>query len=96
MIEVKVIEIRFMEDSVWEGSYAAHYEGETTYEWDTATEAADFITRQGLTFSATGGSWAANPDGSVIIDYATGEREEVSAHVTASVEDMDMIMDMVG
>jgi hypothetical protein len=42
---------------------------------------AALIRQHGLTFAASGGGWAADPDGSRIIDYATGEREEVSAHL---------------
>ena len=38
---------------------------------DTLDEAVDVITREGLTFTATGADWAANPDGSVIVDYAS-------------------------
>lgn len=49
----------------------------------TAAELAREIRKEGLTFDASGGEWAANPDGSCVSNYATGERCEVSAHLPA-------------
>ena len=43
-------------------------------------EAIDLIRKEGLTFAASGNTWASNPDGSRCIDYATGMEEEVSIH----------------
>lgn len=54
----------------------------TVYEGVSARVAADLIRSEGLTFSATGNEWAANPDGSYISNYATGERCETSAHLS--------------
>jgi hypothetical protein len=50
-------------------------------ECEDVAEAVRVIRDAGLTFGATGGGWAANPDGTTITDYATGEREDVSAHL---------------
>ena len=47
----------------------------------TVEEAVRVIQREGLTFAATGNDWAANPDGTIITDYATAEREETTAHL---------------
>lgn len=46
----------------------------------TAREAVDLIRREGLTFE--GSDWAYHPDGSQIIDYAEGLREETTAHLS--------------
>lgn len=48
----------------------------------SAREAVDLIDRAGLSFAATGNDWAADPDGSYVSDYATGERTETSAHLS--------------
>lgn len=48
----------------------------------TAVEAAERIVREGLSFAATGSDWAADPDGSYISDYATGERTAKTAHLS--------------
>lgn len=84
-MQVKVITVSFMESDVWEGSLPREcYENarEDVYDVDNVQEAVDIIKREGLSFKATGAEWAGNPDGSVIVDYATGKREEVSAHLT--------------
>jgi hypothetical protein len=81
---VKVISVSFLEDEVWEGDIPrACYENATVaeFECDTVEEAVRVIQFEGLTFAATGNDWAANPDGSVISNYATGEREEITAHI---------------
>lgn len=38
------------------------------------------IRAAGLNFSASGNDWAAHPDGSTCVDYATDRREEITAH----------------
>lgn len=66
-------------------TFDAEFFGGEPYE--TVTEWAVRIIRQeGLTFEATGSDWAANPDGSTIVDYMAGEREEVSAHLSGFTE----------
>ena len=81
---VKVTTITFLEDDIYEGSLPREvYDAARTdeYEVDDIDEAVRVLTREGLTFAATGTDWAANPDGSYISDYATGERREVTAHL---------------
>ena len=81
---VRIIRVRFLEDDVYEGGIPqASYDNavEEEYECETAYDAVCRIREHGLTFEATGTDWAANPDGSTIIDYATAEREEVTAHL---------------
>lgn len=77
--------VRFLEDDVHDGDVHPDDKRTDVEAWEagelTAREAVDRIRREGLTFAATGGSWAADPDGSRIVDYGTGEREEVSAHL---------------
>lgn len=83
-MQVKVITVSFFEDDVFEGSLPreaydnAHV---VMHDVENVQEAVDLIKREGLSFKATGTGWAANPDGSVIVDYSTGEREEVTAHL---------------
>ncbi len=48
--------------------------------FDTVAELVAAVRRDYVRFDATGNLWAADPDGSQIIDYATGEREAVSWH----------------
>jgi hypothetical protein len=81
---VKIIRVRFLEDECFAGSIPQKcYDAAVieNYEADDIEEAVRAITREGLTFSSTGSDWAGNPDGTVIVDYATAEREEVSAHL---------------
>jgi hypothetical protein len=81
---VKVITVSFLEDEVWEGSIPRKCYDEARveeYEVDSVEDAIKVIEREGLSFTATGTDWAANPDGSYIANYATGERHEVTAHI---------------
>lgn len=83
-MQVKVITVTFMEDEIFEGSIPQEcYDNADVdiYNVEDAGEAADIIRDLGLSFSASGASWASNPDGSTIVNYARGEREEVSAHL---------------
>lgn len=69
----------------------------TVHEGLSAREAAELIQSEGLTFSATGNDWAANPDGSYVSDYVTGERCETSAHLSGFPDRVvDAIMAVVG
>jgi len=82
---VRIIRVTFLESDVYEGSIpASAYEDavEEEYVCDHWMDAVNRLQCEGLTFSATGNDWAANPDGSVIVDYATGRREEVTAHLS--------------
>jgi hypothetical protein len=81
---VKILRVRFLEDECFAGSIPQHcYDNARVeeYEADDIEEAVRAITREGLTFSATGSDYAANPDGTRITDYATAEREETTAHL---------------
>lgn len=71
----------FTEEEVWEGDAPRTVETEV-HDGLTAREAADMLTREGLTFAATGNDWAADPDGSRIVNYGTGLREETSGHLS--------------
>ena len=54
-----------------------------TLTYDTVGELVAAVRRDYVTFSATGCDYAADPDGSTIIDYAAGARESVSWHFDA-------------
>ncbi len=74
--------VHFLEADVCDGDSPRDDTRTSVHDDLTAVEAARLIYRKGLTFEATGGVWAANPDGSRIVDYATGERVEESAHLS--------------
>ena len=97
---VKIIRVRFLEDEVYEGSIPMKSFDNAiveSFECDDIDEAVRAITREGLTFAATGADWAAHPDGSQIIDYATAEREDVTAHIESfSDDDAALIVERVG
>ena len=97
---VRITTVTFLEDEVFEGDIPREcYEAARTeeYEVDDIDEAVRVIEREGLTFAATGNEWAANPDGSTIVNYATAEREEVTAHLRGfSDADTDAIIERVG
>ena len=50
------------------------------YVFDSVTELVEAVRRDGVTFEASGTHYAIDPEGSYVIDYATGEREAVSWH----------------
>lgn len=80
------VEIRDEDGDVVDLVDIPHDDDHTTAEvWEAgelaAAEVVQLIRREGLTFEASGGAWAADPDGSSIINYGTGEREEVTAHL---------------
>lgn len=78
---VTIHRMRFLEDDIRDGD-VPRGDVETVSAECTASEAARLISDAGLTFAATGGNWAANPDGSYISNYATAERVEESAHLS--------------
>jgi len=82
---VRITRVQFFEADVYDGSIPQEcYENavEDEFQCDCVDDAVRHIQSEGLTFEATGSDWAANPDGSVIVDYATGRREEVTAHLS--------------
>jgi len=58
----------------------SHCADDETHEFETVSDLVAAVRRDYVTFDATGSDWATDPDGSQIIDYATGERETVSWH----------------
>lgn len=80
---VNVYRTFFLEDEIVDGDYygAPHTHTDSDHMIGTASELARWIRADGLTFAASGGEWAADPDGSYVTDYRTGERCETSAHL---------------
>jgi hypothetical protein len=97
---VRIIEVRFLEDDVYDGGIPqASYDNATVtdYDCDDVDDAVRILTREGVTFAATGNDWAANPDGSTITNYATAERTETTGHLFGfSDADFDVIIERVG
>lgn len=78
---VKVYRTYFLEDEVYEGDYMNApntYTQEDEYPNSHAVDVVRLCTEYGLTF---GDSWAYQMDGSQIVNYATGERVEISLHL---------------
>jgi hypothetical protein len=81
---VRIIEVRFCEDDVYDGGIPqASYDNATVtdYDVDDVDGAVRALERAGVTFAATGTEWAADPDGSYIVNYATAERVETTGHL---------------
>jgi hypothetical protein len=97
---VRIHRTRFFEADVWEGDFPRDDTRSEDFDFDVedAIEGAvRLIQREGLTFSATGRDYAANPDGTVIIDYGTAQREEVSAHLIGFTDEQVVaIIEQVG
>lgn len=97
---VRVTRVRFREDEVFEGSIPREcYENahEEDFEVDDLDEAVRVFEREGVTFAATGNDWAASPDGSRIVDYGEGVREETTARLRDfSESDTRAIIERVG
>ncbi len=80
---VLVIEIHYLEDDVHDGDRPTDDTRIKAYDCndEPVDDAVQALEVEGLSFATTGTHWAANPDGSRIADYATGERVETSAHL---------------
>ena len=90
---VTIYEIRYTEDEifiyddhgdvvdVFDPPYDDEHTRSEVYADVSASEAASILERHGLSFAATGGSWAADPDGSYISNYATAEHVETTGHL---------------
>lgn len=95
---VKIIRVTFLEDDIFEGDIPREcYENarEDLFECDDVEDAVRYLS--GLSFAATGTDWAADPDGSQIIDYATAEREERTGHLIGFTPDaVRAIVERVG
>lgn len=75
---ISVIRIYFLHDEYTEYTKTTSED----FEPDTLAEALRIFEREGVTFAASGNfDWAADPDGSRIVDYATGERVETTVHL---------------
>jgi hypothetical protein len=72
----------FLEDDIVDGDFPRDDTTMDVYSNVTAKEAADVLIREGLSFDATGNDWAADPDGSYVTNYATGQRCEISGHLS--------------
>ena len=100
---VRITRVRFLEDDVFEGDLPREaYETAVSEDYDFDREdavegAVRLIQREGLTFSATGNDWAGDPDGSTIVNYATAEREEATAHLIGfTADETAAIIEAVG
>lgn len=60
-----------------------HRVEDDAYMFDSVADMVRVVRMDGVTFDTTGAEWASDPDGSQVIDYATGERERVSWHFDA-------------
>lgn len=96
-MKVTFYNVYFMEDDIVDGDFPRDDTRTDVYTGLTVEEAAGLISREGLTFAATGADWAADPDGSRIVNYATGRRVEVSAHVEgANKHEERRLVELVG
>ena len=96
---VTIHETRFTEDEITDGDipYDDDHMTTTVYDDVSAAVAASTLARHGLSFVATGNDWAADPDGSYVSNYATGERVETSGHFSGfHARVVAAIMDRVG
>lgn len=79
---VTIHRTRYLESDIHDGDVPRDDVETNVYDELTAREAVNLISREGLSFTATGADWATDPDGSYISDCATGERTETSAHLS--------------
>lgn len=77
---VRIFRITYFEDDIIDGDITKEEVIRSVVPVEDVDEAVALIKSHGLTFSATGAEWAADPDGSHIIDYRLAEREEITAH----------------
>ncbi len=96
-IVIRIIQRYFTEDDIFDGEIDYFRENVEDYTADDVDEAAAWIRIEGLTFESTGNEWAADPDGSFILDYRTGVRIESTAHIIESTdEERRRIIEIVG
>lgn len=97
MITVTFHRTYFLEDEISDGEYGPTETETADYAADDIAEAARWIAEEGLTFAATGTDWAGDPDRSQIVNYETGRRVEVSAHLNdATPAQVAAIAELVG
>jgi hypothetical protein len=78
---IVIYSTRFREDDVVDGDYPKDDVTTVVHDCDDVEDAVRLIKWVGCTFAATGTHWAADPDGSFISDYATGERVANTVHL---------------
>lgn len=78
MLDLIVIRTRYTE--VYEGDPVDPDILTEVHEDIDLHEAIRIARNEGVTFGATGTTWAGLPDGSFTRNYATGEQEEVTVH----------------
>lgn len=97
---VVIYSVQYREDDVVDGDVPRDDVTTTIYDCDDedpVEHAIRIIRQEGLSFAATGRDWAADPDGSHLIDYREGIRVEVTAHLHGwNDEDVRTIIDRVG
>ena len=86
----------FTEDNIIDGEIVNGEYRKDVVMADTIDEAVRYIEVEGLNFASTGNDWAADPDGSWMLNYATGMRVEVTATIDAPEADHQRIMELVG
>lgn len=80
---IKIIRITYLDSDIFEGSLPREvYDNAEVelFEVDDISEAVDVFRRHGVSFAATGNDWAADPDGSYVSNYSTGENVETTGH----------------
>lgn len=84
---VNIYRTYFLVDEIVDGDYFGAPNTHTVEDHavGNASELARVIKSEGLTFAASGGEWAANPDGSYCSDFRLGQQCEVSAHFASDV-----------
>lgn len=75
---VTIYRVYFREEDIHDGDIPRDNVWTDVFTDLDVSEAADILIREGLSFAATGTGWAADPDGSFISNYRTGERCETT------------------
>ena len=78
---VAIIKTYYLLDDIVDGDYPRDDTSIVEYGVEDVAEAVDLLQREGVSFEATGSNWAAQPDGSAVENYATGQQVEVTAHL---------------
>lgn len=78
MITGTLIRHTFHPEDIHDGAIDYRTETIDSIQFESRSDLASWVQEVGLTFN---GSWFDNPDGSRIVDYVTGEREEISLHL---------------
>lgn len=79
--KLTIHKVYYLSETIQDGDFATDHTNTEVYEDIHATEAAAILNRLGLSFQATGNSWAADPDGSYTVNYGTGMECQTSGHL---------------